>query len=210
MRAFRSLLIAAALPLSGAVLDGCALLQRKPEAWALPPLASGPPPGRWVQSLTLERRGRSLELVAVIENDGKTLTLAGLSPTGQRLVRISWTGGKVEQESDPNLPVRIDGESILRDVVFVNWPAPALAAVFAGTRWKARFDGADRTLAWGGRPWLSVRPDTGGTEGTAASGPGGGNGGDAPVDRVVVDHVAEGYQVHVATVERDSAEKIAP
>ena len=180
---------ALAMLLSLAV-TGCALMHRRPEAWALPAVGTGPAPVRWVQSLTLAHQGKSMDLMAVIESDGKTFTLVGLSPMGQRLVRITWTDGKVDQESDANIPVPIDGEAILRDVVFVNWPEAALQTVFAGSHWKAGFQGANRTLSWKGRPWLSVRPDgAAGAEGK----PG-----------VVVDHLVEGYQVHVKTVEEDA------
>ncbi len=202
MRAFRLLihpLVSLLAVLTVSLLGGCA--HRSPDPWALPPVEAGVMTGRYVQSLRLERQGRTLELMAVIENDGNTFTLVGLSPMGQRLLRLTWSGGKVAQESDPNLPVHIDGEAILRDVVFANWPEAALRTVFADTRWRAAFSGADRSLAWNGRPWLSVRPDTGAagpmentdTAGGAASTPG-----------IVVDHLAEGYRVHVATVERDA------
>lgn len=184
----RAALAALAL-LLGAAVSGCALLHRRPEPWGLPGVGAGPAPVRWVQSLTLSHQGKSVDLMAVIESDGKTLTLVGLSPMGQRLVRITWTDGKIDQESDPNIPVHIDGEAILRDVVFVNWPEAALHTVFAGTHWRAGFAGADRTLAWKGRPWLSVRPDSAGADGK----PG-----------VVVDHLAEGYQVHVKTLEQEA------
>ncbi|MDB5050189.1 MAG: hypothetical protein JWO30_3260 [Fibrobacteres bacterium] len=169
---------------------GCALMHPRPTAWDLPPLETGTMPGRRVQSLRLERQGKSLELMAVIENDGKTFTLAGLSPMGQRLVLITWSGGKVAQESDPNLPVAIDGEAILRDIVLVNWPESSLTRVFAKTGWSADFKGPERKLSWRGRPWVSVRPEAG-------------EGGETG-EGVLVDHLAEGYQVHVTTVERDS------
>ena len=143
--------------------------------------------GRYVQSLGLERGGKTLGLTAVIENDGSTFTLVGLGPMGQRLIRLTWADGKVAQESDPRLPVAIDGQAILRDVVFANWPEAALKTVFADTRWRATFTGGERRLAWNGRPWLTVRPDSAG----AATGN-------------LVDHIAEGYRVHVATVERDA------
>ena len=227
MRAFRRLTPAAAsaLLLGSALLSGCALPHRRPEPWALPRLETGTLTGRYVQSLRLERQGKTLELMAVIENDGKAFTLVGLSPMGQRLMRLTWSEGRVAQESDPGLPVRIDGEAILRDVVFVNWPEAALRTVFAGTRWSARFDGGARSLDWNGRPWIVVRPEVASADAAGSAVPdiaatpatpatpaystdstdtantantGGSKGG------IVVNHVAEGYRVHVITVERDA------
>lgn len=141
-----------------------------------------------MQSLRLERDGRELPLLAVMETDGVKLTLVGLTPAGQRLVTITWEGDSVSQAVDPNVPARIDGQGILRDVVFAHWPEAALQASFAGTRWSARFAGPERTLLRDGRPWITVKP------GQGEDGAG-----------LVVDHVEEGYKVHAATVEESGS-----
>jgi hypothetical protein len=177
-------------------MAGCASMQRRPVPWSLPKPQDGPIQGRWVQTLVLERDGKSMELLAVIENDGKEIVLVGMTPMGQRLVRITWSDAKVDQETDPNIPVRIDGESILRDVVFANWPEDGLRAAFAGTGWSASFDGPVRSLAWNGKPWLQVRPgpapkDSGLSSDSLGLG-----------DPQIVDHIAEGYRILVTTVER--------
>jgi hypothetical protein len=184
VRAFSGLRFMASMALMALFMSGCAgLMHRRPVPWALPKVGDGHIPSRWVQSVSLERDGRSLQLLAVIETDGKELTLVGLSPMGQRLVRITWADGKVAQEQDPNVPVHIDAESILRDVVFVNWPPESLQSVFAKTGWKAVFEGPRRDLSWEGRPWLSVKPELDGS--------------------MTVDHLVEGYKVHVSTVEQE-------
>lgn len=182
-----------------ALLAGCALTQRRPVPWSLPKVQDGPILGRWVQTLVLERDGKSMELLAVIESDGKELILVGMTPMGQRLVRIIWSDGKVDQETDLNIPVRIDGEAVLRDLVFANWPEETLRAVFAGTGWSAGFDGPRRSLAWNGRPWLLVRPETAPRD----SGVSTGNADSLGLgDPQIVDHIAERYRIHVTTVER--------
>lgn len=204
-------LIAACL--GGALLAGCAgLFGGRPSPWKLPGVEHSPIRGHWVQTLVVEREGRRLELLAAMECDGRTLTLVGLSPMGQRLVRITWEGGEVKTETDPNLPVKIDGEAILRDVVFVHWPEQALQAVFAETPWRATFAGPRRTLAWKDRTWLLVTPETDAAAASAAPADSGAedlskalSGAEAPqADRgsVKVDHVAEGYTLRVTTVEK--------
>ena len=172
---------------AGLALSGCFMRPKPPEPWPLPKVADAPFRGNWVQTLRLERDGREMPLLAIIETDGTTLTLAGLSPAGQRLVRIAWIDGHVDQETDPGLPAKIDGAAVLRDVVFAHWPDTSLQAVLKGTRWSAAFAGATRTLNLGKRPWLTV---------TAETGPDG--------DGLLVDHKAEGYKVHVATVEKNA------
>ena len=177
------LAFAIAFTLSG---TGCFLRPRPPEPWPLPKVADAPFRGDWVQTLTLERGEKRLPLLAVIETDGDSLTLAGLSPMGQRLVRITWRDGKVDQEIDPNLPVKIDGEAILRDVVLAHWPAASLQAVLAGTPWRAEFTDPQRKLFLGKRAWVSIAPET-----------------TPDGDGLLIDHVAEGFRVHVATVEKN-------
>lgn len=163
------------------------MLQSRPTPWHLPKDGSGLGAGRWLQSLTLEHKEKSIGLLAVIESDGKNLTLVGLSPMGQRLMRITWSEGKVQQETDPHMPVAIDGEAILRDVVLVNWPEEILWPLFAKTEWKVTFDGPKRELYWGHRLWLSVKPDS--FDGAKS---------------ILVDHHAEGYKVHVSLLEHES------
>lgn len=172
---------ALALPLSG-----CFLRPHPPEPWPLPKVADAPFRGNWVQTLRLERDGREMPLLAVIETDGTTLTLAGLSPAGQRLVRIAWIDGHVDLDLDPNLPAKINGQAILRDVVFAHWPEASLDRVLKGTRWSAGFADSVRTLNLDGKTWLTVSPETG-----------------SDGDGLLVDHRAEGYRVHVSTVEKN-------
>ena len=187
MRRYGLIRLLPALALSW-VATGCFLRPHPPAPWPLPKVAAGPIRGNWVQTLLLERDGKDLRLLAVIESDGDSLTLAGLSPMGQRLVRITWRDGKVDQETDPNLPVKVDGEAILRDVVFANWPPEALQAVMAGTAWKPEFKGPERMLYMGDRLWQTAAPE--------ALPDGEGEG-------LLVDHVTEKYRVHVATVEKN-------
>ncbi len=169
------------------LLTDCCFHPHPPAPWPLPKVAEAPFRGNWVQTLRLERGDREARFLAVIETDGDSLTLAGLSPMGQRIIRILWRDGKVIQEVDANLPVKIDGEAILRDVVFANWPPEALQAILAGTAWKAEFSGAQRKLMLGKRVWMTTAPET------TPDGEG-----------LLVDHVAEKYRVHVATVEKNA------
>jgi len=166
-------------------LSACAFHPRPPAPWPLPKVADGPIRGNWVQTVRLERGGRELSLLAVIECDGAVLTLAGLTPAGQRLVRITWRDGRIDQEADANLPAKVDGEGILRDLVLAYWPRASLDSALAETDWKVVFAEGGRTLSGGGRARIAVEPE-------AAEG---GEG-------IRIRHVREGYVVHVATVER--------
>jgi hypothetical protein len=163
----------------------CATLRGRPAPWALPPVADAPFRGRWVQMLELERGGKRLPLLAVLEADGQKMVLVGLSPSGQRLLRITWTGQQVAADQDPSVPVKIEAEPILRDVVLANWPEAALKSALAGSPWTVDFDGPRRTLRRGDAIWVTVAPE-----------PGAGD------EAVLVDHKVEGYRVHVHTVER--------
>jgi hypothetical protein len=177
---------ALAAALAAAVLGGCALLRGgNLEPWPLPKVADGPIRGNWVQTVRLERGGKELSLLAVIECDGTVLTLAGLTPAGQRLVRITWRDGAIGQESDPNLPAKVDGEAILRDLVLAYWPRASLDSALRGTGWSAAGSDSARVLSARGRARVAVSPDT------AAGGAG-----------LLIRHVREGYAVRVATMKR--------
>jgi hypothetical protein len=193
MRTVLRVMLSAGLLAPALMLTACF---DRPTAWSLPPLAASPIHGRWVQRLTLMRGSHRLDLMAVIENDGSVFTLVGLSPFGQRLIRITWSQGCVHQETDPRIPVAIDGLAILRDVVVVHWPQQALQTVFANSDWRLIVGDHSRILTWQGRPWLEIHTDLG-----EPGEPG--DPGDPTSRTVVINHVVEGYVVRVTTVERD-------
>jgi hypothetical protein len=174
-------------------LAACSLRPHPLAPWPMPKPAAGPIRGNWVQTVRLERGGRELSLLAVIECDGTVLTLAGLTPAGQRLVRITWRDGRIEQESDPNLPAKVDGEGILRDLVLAYWPRSALDSALAGTEWSVAFADGKRTLSARGKARIAIEPEAAETAGPAEVG-----------DGLRIRHLREGYVVHVATVERTS------
>jgi hypothetical protein len=191
-------------------LAGCSLRPRPLEPWPMPGPAAGPIRGNWVQTVRLERGGRELSMLAVIECDGTTLTLAGLTPAGQRLVRITWRDGRIEQESDPNLPAKVDGEAILRDMVLAYWPQAALDSALAGTEWTLAFADGSRTLSARGKARVIAAHEAATamaagavTAGGTVPAPGAGVSRDpGSGDSLSIRHVREGYVVHVATVER--------
>ncbi len=164
-------------------LGACSLRPHPLAPWPLPKPASGPIRGNWVQTVRLERGGKELSLLAVLECDGNILTLAGLTPAGQRLVRITWSEGRIEQESDPNLPAKVDGEAILRDLVLAYWPQAALDSALAGTEWSVAFSEGARTMSARGKPRIVVAPGEAG-------------------EALRIRHLREKYEVQVATVEK--------
>jgi Protein of unknown function (DUF3261) len=171
-------------------LSACSLRPYPLKPWPMPGPAAGPIRGNWLQTVRLERGGRELSLLAVIECDGTALTLAGLTPAGQRLVRIDWREGRIEQESDPNLPAKVDGEGILRDLVLAYWPQAALDSALAGTEWSIAYAKGTRTLSARGQARIAVAPESAGVSGAAAG------------EALRIRHFREGYEVRVATVER--------
>jgi hypothetical protein len=186
-------------------MAACSLRPHPLAPWPLPGPGAGPIRGNWVQTVKLERGGRELSLLAVIECDGTVLTLAGLTPAGQRLMRITWRDGRIEQESDPNLPAKVDGEGILRDLVLAYWPRAALDSALAGTEWSVAFSEGRRTLSARGKSRIVIEPEaatpaTDSASASAASGP-------APASadgsgNLRIRHLREKYAVHVATVEK--------
>lgn len=138
---------------------GCAAWRpAPPPPWPLPDPALAPFLGQRQQSVTLQRDGRSLALLAVLDHHGSTVTLVALSPLGQRLVKVTWDRQGVAVQTDPALGAGFDAQQALRDLVFASWPPGALTAALGAGPWHALFyaDGG-RDLSLGGRLRLQVR-----------------------------------------------------
>jgi len=119
-------------------------------------------------------------MVALLAREGSTVTLAALSPLGQRLMKLTWDRQGVQCQVDPSVGAGFDAQQALRDLVFASWPPEALRAALVGGPWSAAFDpDGRRTLSCGGRIRLSVSGRT-----------------DSPQGQVLR-HLPEGYSITV-------------
>jgi hypothetical protein len=176
--------------LAAALLTACAAARPRLEAgaWPLPSVADSPfVEARW-QQLRLERDGRSLDLLAVLEPLEGGLQLAGLTPDGRRLLTLRWDALGFSADRSPGVPDFVDPGLVLRDLVLAHWPAESLRRALAGSAWDLEEDAAGgRRLLWYGRLHLELRPEPGGR-------------------RLL--HPLEGYSVVVRDLEEDPEQEL--
>jgi hypothetical protein len=142
---------------------GCAALQPgPPRPWPLPDPALAPFQGQVEQAVRVDGGGRSAEFLALVDCERGVVTLAGLSPQGQRLVKVRWDARGMAVEADPAVAAHFDGALALRDLVLARWPVAALQRSMQGSRWALRqTPDQGRTLSLDGRIVVAVSPDGG-------------------------------------------------
>lgn len=112
--------------------------------------------------MRVEDGGRGAEFIALLNSDHGVVTLAGLSPQGQRLVKVRWDRGGVAVEAEPAVAAHFDAVLALRDLVLARWPLAALQRAMQGSRWSLRqTPDHGRALSLDGRVVEAVSPDGG-------------------------------------------------
>lgn len=112
------------------LLSGCTLLSHnsQPTAWLKPGVQITLPapllehPIRRQQLLTATVNGKSDSLLTLMNADGKQLTLAGLSPLGIRLFKVTYSSKGIETEQSITLPQLPPASQVLADVMMSYWP----------------------------------------------------------------------------------------
>lgn len=120
------------LALLAFTLSGCATpppAQTLPQAWLKPgvqvklPAPSLKTPVNQQQLLTATVKGKQQSLLVLLNADGKSLQLAGLSPLGIRLFKVVYDQQGIHTEQ----AIKIDGlppaNQVLADIMFSYWPA---------------------------------------------------------------------------------------
>ena len=155
-KAPRCIAAAAFLPLL--LLGACACLGPGPGAadWPLPDPALAPFSGRIAQDVELRRGGRGVHFLAVLERQKNGVLMVGLSPLGQRLVRLRWTARGVDADLAPQAAPYLDPQAMLRELSFALWPPEALDAAFKNGLFHADFTPKRRVLWQGSRERLLV------------------------------------------------------
>lgn len=112
------------------LLNGCSLFQNDTEsqAWLKPGVqAQLPAPGlnaglKRQQYLTATVNGKSETLVTMLDIENDRLTLAGLSPLGIRLFKVTYSPVGIETEQSITLPQLPPVNQVLADIMLSYWP----------------------------------------------------------------------------------------
>lgn len=96
------------------------------------------------QHLTVERDGKTNDLDAALEVDGKHINLVGLA-LGMRVLSLDYDGREITEWRHPMLPSQVKAADVLEDLQLTLWPVEAIAtALPAG--WTVEEQGLRRTL----------------------------------------------------------------
>lgn len=102
-----------------------------PQAWLKPgvqvtlPAPTLATPLSYQQLLTGEVNDQRQSLVVLMNADGKTLSLAGLSAVGVRLFLVTWDGKVIHTEQSVVVPQLPPASQVLADVMLSHWPLSA-------------------------------------------------------------------------------------
>lgn len=103
----------------------------RPQAWLKPgTLVTLPAPGispsiTEQQLLTAQVKGKTQSLMVLLNADSQKIMLAGLSPLGIRLFRLTYSGEGVKTEQSITLPELPPASQVLADIMLSYWPVSA-------------------------------------------------------------------------------------
>lgn len=100
------------------------------------------------QQLTVERDGRTHDLLAALEVDPAHLRLVGLA-LGMRVLSLEYDGVNVNEWRHPMLPAQVRADDVLEDLQLTLWPRDALEAALP-PGWEIEDDDLRRTLRLNG------------------------------------------------------------
>lgn len=122
------------LLLGALVLSGCRSPGQdptRPQAWLKPgSLVTLPAPGitpavNQQQLLTASMKGKTQSLMVLLNADEQKIMLAGLSPLGIRLFRLTYDAAGVRTEQAITLPEMPPAGQVLADIMLSYWPVSA-------------------------------------------------------------------------------------
>jgi hypothetical protein len=160
------------MALIGVLLTACAHAPRSGEAAkprALAPVAAVSPRSA-SQVIHAAYGDRAVTLRTALQVDAASLTLVGVTATGQRVFTASWDGKTITAERGVFVPSHVEPERVLADMQLALWPLQAVQEAlgnsyevsepFAGVR---RLKHSGRLIAevhyagddpWSGRLWF--------------------------------------------------------
>ncbi|MFB0711800.1 DUF3261 domain-containing protein [Buttiauxella noackiae] len=123
-----------ALLLGSLLLSACSTTKpdsSRPQAWLKAgTLVTLPPPGispsiTQQQLLTAQVKGKTQSLMVLLNADQQKIMLAGLSPLGIRLFRLTYDSQGVKTEQSMTLPELPPASQVLADIMLSYWPISA-------------------------------------------------------------------------------------
>ncbi|GAB3092123.1 hypothetical protein GCM10027217_02660 [Pseudomaricurvus hydrocarbonicus] len=172
---------------------------RPPELPLLSPATFGQ---QWqvTQSVTLQPLARDdraphrsgQTLLAAWSVSPARLDFAGLTPTGQTLLTLSYDGQQLTGTTSPLLPKEVSGRDILAQLQLAYWPLHSIQQALSGSPWSLRQVNPGRRELWlNGQLTLDLQ--------ISPTGPSG-----QPLESIIITHPLRGYQLKIQTISRET------
>lgn len=191
----------AVFALLAVMLTACSWISpaRLPELPLLSPATFGQ---QWqvTQSVTLQplagddsaphRSGQTL--LAAWSVSPARLDFAGLTPTGQTLLTLSYDGQQLTETTSPLLPKEVSGRDILAQLQLAYWPLNSIQQALSGSPWSLRQVNPGRRELWlNGQLALDLQISPPGPSGQ-------------PLESIIITHPLRGYQLKIQTISRET------
>lgn len=143
------------------LLSACAVLRgpdRLPEIPLLPPESFGRDL-QVSQRVTLEFEGEGQVFLAAWAVTGRELNFAGLTPSGQGLMTLSYGSEGFRESYSALVEEDLPGRQVLSHLQLAHWPLDAISEALGQGPWQIRQTGGQRELYLQGRLALSIAAD---------------------------------------------------
>ncbi|GAB1256027.1 hypothetical protein NBRC116494_05290 [Aurantivibrio plasticivorans] len=108
------------------------------------------------QRVIVEFQGQKQTLLAAWTVNQDELIFVGLTPTGQRLLTLSYDGKTLEEDFSPLMPDAFPARDVLAQVQLAHWPESSVQNGYRHSAWQARVSAGCRQLFLQRRLVLSV------------------------------------------------------
>lgn len=140
------------------LLSACAVLrgpERPPELPLLSPESFGQQV-QLTQRVSVEFDGERRTFLAAWAVAGDQLNFAGLTPSGQRLMTLSYGSNGFTEDYSALLEESLPGREVLTHLQLAHWPLGVIEEALAGSPWKINQTPSQRQLYFRGRLALSI------------------------------------------------------
>ncbi len=108
------------------------------------------------QRVSMVSEQSSQTLLAAWVVNGKEVSFVGLSPTGQRLLTLSYDGTSFKEDYSDLLTAEIPGRAVMSHVQLAHWPEESIEKELSSSEWKMNFYPEKRSLYYKGRHVMDI------------------------------------------------------
>lgn len=148
-------------------------------------------------SSTADTSHQPQTLLAAWSVNAERLDLAGLTPTGQTLLTLSYNGTKLSENTSSLLPKEVSGRDILTQLQLAYWPPRVIHQALADSGWGLKVTElkvtGNRQLYWGQQLALTITVSRG-------------NATNRSLESITIVNHLRGYQLQIQTLSREYLE----